>query len=437
MLNLAAAFITLTTFLTYLNFKLFRLPPAIGVMVNALLLSLAVQCLSFFGFADLENHIKQMITGIDFHELLMAWFLPALLFAGALHVNIDDLKQHKWEITGLATLGVVFSTFVIGYGAFYLLQAMGMEIGLLYCLVFGALISPTDPIAVMGILKRSGAPKPLRTTIIGESLFNDGTAVVAFSIILSLITLSAEPTAVNIGILFAKEAVGGIIFGLIVGYLTIKMMKTVQEHQLIVMITLAMVFGSSALALHWHLSAPIVVVVAGLMIGNRGRSLAMSNTARSYVDKFWELIDEILNAMLFALIGLELLLVSFNQLHVVAAVILGALMLASRYVIVVPGMLIMNSIYKGDVMFKKGSGLILAWGGLRGGVSVALALAMPASPERDIILPITYAIVLGSILIQGLTIGKLVNVLFGSSESLAAQSKDQATASDVKDHSAH
>jgi len=412
MLNLAAAFLTLTTLLTYLNFKLFRLPPAIGVMVNALLMSVLIQSLSFFGFTELEQEIRTLITGIDFHAVLLQWFLPALLFAGALHVNIDDLRQHKWEITGLATLGVVISMVVVGYSAHYLLAALGMPVDLLYCLVFGALISPTDPIAVMGILKSAGAPKPLRTTIVGESLFNDGTAVVAFTIILGLITLKAEPSVVNIAGLFLHEAVGGIIFGLILGYVTIALMKTVDEPQLTVMISLAMVFGGSALATHLHLSAPIVVVVAGLMIGNKGRIVAMNHVERSYMDKFWELIDEILNALLFALIGLELLLVSFDRIHVIAALILGIAVLLARYITVVPGMFVMNRVYKGDAMFKKGSGLVLAWGGLRGGISVALALALPATPERDIILPITYVIVLVSILIQGLTIGKVVGALF-------------------------
>jgi CPA1 family monovalent cation:H+ antiporter len=412
MLNLAAAFLTLTTLLTYLNFKLFRLPPAIGVMVNALVLSVGIQCLSWFGFSELEHEIRTLVTGIDFHQLLMQWFLPALLFAGALHVNIDDLKQHKWEITGLATLGVVISTLVVGYSAYYLLAALGMSVSLLYCLVFGALISPTDPIAVMGILKSAGAPKPLRTVIVGESLFNDGTAVVAFSIILSLITLGSEPNVGNITGLFLQEAVGGILFGLALGYVTILLMKTVDEPQLTVMISLAMVIGGSALASHLHLSAPIVIVVAGLMIGNKGRHVAMNDNERSYMDKFWELMDEILNALLFAMIGLELMLVEFNTLHVLAAAILCLSVLMARYATAVPGMLIMNHIYQGDAMFKRGSGLVLAWGGLRGGISVALALALPASPERDVILPITYVIVLCSILVQGLTIGKVVKCLF-------------------------
>ena len=416
MLNLAAAFLTLTTLLTYLNFKLFRLPPAIGVMVNALLLSLAIQGLSLFGFSEVEHEIRTLITGIDFHEVLMQWFLPALLFAGALHVNIDDLKQHKWEITGLATLGVVISTFVVGYSAHYLLMALGMPVSLLYCLVFGALISPTDPIAVMGILKSAGAPKPLRTTIVGESLFNDGTAIVAFTIILGLITMGSEPSVANIGGLFLREAVGGIFFGLFLGYITIFMMKTVDEPQLTVMISLALVFGGSALSSHLHLSAPIVVVVAGLLIGNKGRHVAMNAMERSYMDKFWELIDEILNALLFAMIGLELMLVEFNNLHIIGAVALGGVVLAARYATVVPGMLVMNQIYKGDAMFKKGSGLVLDWGGLRGGICVALELAFPATPERDIILPITYVIVLSSILIQGLTIGRVVGYLFPPSK---------------------
>lgn len=418
MLNLAAAFITLTTLLTYINYKVMKLPPAIGVMVNALLLSVGIQMLSFLGLPGVEAELKELVQGIDFHEILMKWFLPALLFAGALHVNINDLKEHRFEITGLATIGVIVSTFAIGYAAYFLLGAIGWNVSLLYCLIFGALISPTDPIAVMGILKLSGAPKPLRMTIVGESLFNDGTAVVAFSIILMLITLDTDPTMGTISMLFAQEAIGGIAFGLLLGYATTKLIETIDEPQLTVMLTLAMVFGGSALASYLHISAPIVVVVAGLMIGNKGRSLAMSESERRYVDKFWELIDEILNASLFALIGLELLLVDFTLMHAMAAVALGFVMLLSRYAIAVPGIFVMNRLHKSnEPMFKKGSGLILAWGGLRGGISVALALALPAGPERDIILPITYVIVLGSIIIQGLTIGSLIRLIVGDKES--------------------
>jgi CPA1 family monovalent cation:H+ antiporter len=415
MLDLVAAFIGLTTLLTYVNYRFIGLPPAIGVMLTALLLSAALHGLALLGYPLLELEMQHIIREIDFSQVLMTWFLPALLFAGALHVNFDDLRSHKWSIGFLATVGVLFSTLVSAALAYYTFELFGWHLDFIYCLLFGALISPTDPIAVMGILKTSGAPKPLQTTIIGESLFNDGTAVVLFSIILGVLMIGETPTVGEVSWLFVKEAIGGILFGLVLGYGVYLLIRTVEQYQVVVMLTLALVFAGAALAARLHVSAPIVMVVAGLIIGNQGRKQAMSDESRRYVDGFWELIDEILNALLFALIGLELLLLPMSWLHVTAALLLGGSVLVARYLTVAPGIFLIRRKRNGESAIPSGTIRILVWGGLRGGVSVALALALPLGPERDLLLTLTYIVVLVSILLQGLSIGPLVRKMFGTS----------------------
>ncbi|MBF2970353.1 sodium:proton antiporter, partial [Pseudomonas aeruginosa] len=342
MLDLVAAFIALTTLLTYVNYRFIRLPPTIGVMATALVFSLIVQGLSELGYPILEVEMQEIIRRIDFSEVLMTWFLPALLFAGALHVDLSDLRSYKWPIGLLATAGVLIATFVIGGLAYYTFPLFGWQVDFIYCLLFGALISPTDPIAVLGILKSAGAPKPLATTIVGESLFNDGTAVVVFAIILGILQLGEAPTVSATAILFVQEAIGGVLFGAVLGYGVFVMMRGIDQYQVEVMLTLALVIGGAALAARLHVSAPIAMVVAGLIIGNHGRHYAMSDETRRYVDKFWELIDEILNALLFALIGLELLLLPFSWLHVAAAFALGGAVLVSRLLTVGPAILILR-----------------------------------------------------------------------------------------------
>lgn len=416
MLDLVAAFIGLTTLFTYLNYRFIRLPPAIGVMATALLLSLALHGLTALGYPLLELEMQELIREIDFSQVLMTWFLPALLFAGALHVDFRDLASYKWSIGFLATLGVLLSTFVTATLAYYSFALFGWEVSYLYCLLFGALISPTDPIAVMGILKTSGAPQPLQTTIVGESLFNDGTAVVLFSILLGVLAIGETPTLDTVTWLFVKEAIGGILFGLLLGYGFYFLLRTVSDHQVVVMLTLALVFAGAALSARLHVSAPIVAVVAGLIIGNVGRRRAMNEETRRYVDKFWELIDGILNTLLFALIGLELLLLPLSWLHVVAAFLLGGVVLVARYLTVAPGIFALRTLVRGARQIPSGTIRVLVWGGLRGGVSVALALSLPAGPERDLLLTLTYIVVLVSILLQGLSIGPLVRRLFGSEE---------------------
>jgi CPA1 family monovalent cation:H+ antiporter len=404
MLELVAAFICLTTLLTYVNFRFIGLPPTIGVMVTAMLFSLILQVLSLLGFPGVEDQVRALIGQIDFGDLLMNWMLSFLLFAGALHVNLADLRSYRWPIGLLATFGVLIATFVIGTLAFWIFGLFGWHVSFLYCLLFGALISPTDPIAVLGVLRTANASKPLKTTIVGESLFNDGTAVVVFTVLLGIAQLGETPTVGATAMLFLHEAVGGALFGGLIGYVVYRMIKSIEQYQVEVMLTLALVIGGSAMSAELHVSAPIAMVVAGLIIGNLGRNLAMNDMTRRYMDGFWELLDDILNALLFALIGMELLLLPFSWLHLSAAGLLAVAILLSRFITVAPAIALLRrwrTVPRGTIR-------VLTWGGLRGGVSVALALALPLGPERDLVLSITYIVVLSSILLQGLTIGPLV-----------------------------
>lgn len=407
MLEIVATFICLTTLLTYVNYRFIGLPPAIGVMVTALLFSLMLQGLSLLGYPGLEDRVRSLIGEIDFNDLLMNWMLSFLLFAGALHVNLGDLKSYRWPIGLLATFGVLIATFVIGTLAFYIFAMFGWHISFLYCLLFGALISPTDPIAVLGALRTANASKPLKTTIVGESLFNDGTAVVVFTVLLGIAQLGEAPTVSATAMLFVHEAIGGVLFGGLIGYAVYRMIKSVEQYQVEVMLTLALVIGGSALAYELHVSAPIAMVVAGLIIGNLGRKLAMNDMTRRYMDGFWELLDDMLNAALFALIGMELLLLPFSWTHLMAASMLAVAILLSRFITVAPAIALARRWRN----IPQGSIRVLTWGGLRGGVSVALALALPVGPERDLLLSITYIVVLSSILLQGLTIGTVVKAV--------------------------
>jgi CPA1 family monovalent cation:H+ antiporter len=409
MLEIAAVFISLTAALAYLNHRFVGFPPTIGVMAIALVFSLLLQGLSALGYSTLEDGIERLMARIDFNDLLMNGMLSLLLFAGALHINLADLHQRRWAIGLLATLGVLASTVLIGGGAFWVFQLFGFEVSWLYCLLFGALISPTDPIAVLGIMRSAGAPKPLEITIVGESLFNDGVAVVVFTVLLGILAAGQVPSAGAIGWLFAEEAIGGGLFGALLGWIAYRMLKSIDQYQVEVLLTLALVIGGYTLATHLHLSGPIAMVVAGLIIGNHGRQHAMSDRTRENVDNFWELIDEILNAILFVLIGMELLLLPFSWLYLAIGAVLMLLILGTRLLTIgVPFALIR---LRGQV--PAGTIRLLTWGGLRGGISVALALALPASEERNLLLNITYIIVLFSILVQGLTIGRLVRRIGG------------------------
>ena len=404
MFDVAVACLVLTAVFAYFNHRFVGLPTTIGVMVIALVLSLALIGLDRLGMGALRDYEVSLLSAIDFSDVLMEGMLSLLLFAGALHVDLGDLTDYGWQIGLLATLGTLVSTMFVGFGLWHLLPLAGLSLPLAYCLVFGALISPTDPVAVMGILKSAGAPKNLEVVIMGESLFNDGVGVVLFSILAGMLVGGGAPNLADGAVLLAQEAGGGILFGMALGGLTYLMLKSIDSYQVEVLITLAAVMGGYALASRLHVSGPLAMVVTGLFIGNHGRRLAMSEKTRDNLDTFWELIDEILNTALFVLIGLEVILIPFSANLLIGAQIVIILTLLARVVTVgLP-----TGIFREAFRLPCGSWKVLTWGGLRGGISVALALSLPPGPERHILLALTYPVVIFSILGQGLTIGPVI-----------------------------
>ncbi len=405
MLDIAATCLVITALLAWFNHRFVRLPTTIGVMVIALLLSLLIVALDLAGVGGaLRQYEESLLRSINFSDVLMQGMLSLLLFAGALHVNLGELKAQRWSVAGLALVGTLLSTLLVGFGLWYALAWMGLPLALGYCLVFGALISPTDPIAVMGILKSAGAPKKLELVIAGESLFNDGVGVVIFAVLVEMLASGVPPTPQAAGLLLLRDAGGGIVFGAALGFVTYALLKSVDSYQVEVLLTLAAVTGGYALANHLHVSGPLAMVVTGLIVGNFGRADAMSDVTRRYVDMFWELIDEILNAVLFVLIGMEVLLVSISSSLLAAGGVAIVVTLAARWLSVGLPMSALGA----RLGLPAGSWRVLTWGGLRGGISVALALSLPAGPERDTILTLTYCVVVSSILVQGLTIGRVV-----------------------------
>ena len=387
---------------SYLNHRYIKLPVAIGLMAMALAMSLVLLCLGKLGYG-IESQARSFVQRIDFGEALLHGMLSFLLFAGALHVNLDDLLDQKWFIGTLACGGVLVSTAIVGSLTYLGLEWLGHPIPLIAAFLFGALISPTDPIAVLGILKNANAPKRLEIKITGESLFNDGVGVAVFLVLLAMAE-SGRVTPEAMGWLLLQEAVGGIVLGLALGYGAYLMLKSIDQHSVEILITLALVMGGYAVADVLHTSGPIAVVVAGLLIGNQGRHLAMSDTTREYLDTFWELIDELLNAILFVLIGLEVLVLSFKDEYLVAGLLVIPLVLFARFVSVS----LPVQLFRLFEDLTNRATLILTWGGLRGGISVAMALSLPASPYRDAIVTMTYIVVVFSILVQGLTIERLI-----------------------------
>lgn len=392
----------------YINVRFLKLPNTIGLMLITIVFTFAVFILSYFD-ATLLNAEKYIITQIDFKTVLLDIMLSFLLFAGALHTNFEQLKVQRWPILSFATIGVLTSTFLVGTATYYLLQILGMNIQYIYCLLFGALISPTDPIAVLGILKKAGAPKKLETKIVGESLFNDGVGVVVFLTIYQFASPGAGHTGfLDVVKLFGLEVIGGIALGLALGWVTYRLMKSIDDYDIEVIITLAAVMGGTVLAQKLHLSAPLAMVTAGLMVGNDTiRDSAMSEITETYVDKFWELIDILLNTILFVLIGMEILVLTFDGKYILAGLLAIPTVLGCRYI----SLLAPINYYKNRLDFVPNTNLIMTWGGLRGGISIALALGLTEVMERDLFLVITYVVVVFSILVQGLTVGKLVNKL--------------------------
>ncbi|NGZ97709.1 MAG: sodium:proton antiporter [Nitrospira sp. WS110] len=394
--------VCLSAVFSYVNHRYIKLPVTIGLMAIALVMSLVLLLLGKLGYG-IQAEAESFIRSIDFDETLLHGMLSFLLFAGALHVNLDDLLEQKWFIGTLACLGVMVSASIVGALTNLLLGWIGLPIPFIGCLLFGALISPTDPIAVLGILKNAKAPKQLEIKITGESLFNDGVGVAVFLVLLA-VAETGTITPGSIALLFIQEALGGAAIGLALGYLTYLMLKSINQHHVEILLTLALVMGGYALADAVHASGPIAVVVSGLLIGNQGRHLAMSETTREYLDTFWELIDELLNAVLFVLIGLEVLALTFKTAYLEAGLIAIPLVLFARFVSVS----LPVQAFRLFQEFTERATMILTWGGLRGGISVAMALSLPPSSYRDVLITMTYIVVVFSILVQGLTIERLV-----------------------------
>ena len=431
--EIVALLLVLSAILSWLNRAYLKLPHTIGLLVMALFASFILMGMEVvFPAIGLTDTMQSMLGQIDFNETLMKSMLGFLLFAGALHVNLGNLRDAKWAIGSMATFGVVLSTFIVGTGFWGLANLLNIELPFIWALVFGSLISPTDPVAVLSILKTVKLPKSLETKIAGESLFNDGVGVVVFTLIVAIAVggtneghalmtefqlagpIMAATGGASIGILdvvelFVVDAIGGAILGGVAGWITCRMLARIDEHAIEILITLACVAGTYALAqridiLGHHLSGPIAVVVAGLMIGNKGAAFAMSDHTRASLFGFWEMIDEILNSVLFLLIGLELLVLGLVPEYALIGAIAIPLVLLARLCAVYVPMKVIGTFKS----FTKGAVPVLVWGGVRGGISVALALSLPDNEYKPLILTATYAVVVFSIIVQGLTIKKVV-----------------------------
>ncbi|MBK0382111.1 sodium:proton antiporter [Pedobacter sp. SD-b] len=398
--------IVLSAIFAYLNFRYLKLPASIGLMLIALISSI---CLVITGrlYPSVLGDVTGFIKSFNFSDLVLGSMLSFMLFAGAIHINMEDLKKQKIPVMVFSTVSVVLSTFLVGTVAYYILPFFGFQISYVNCLLFGSLISPTDPIAVLGILKETKVPKSLETKIAGESLFNDGVAVVVFITIWEAARSPQVPTFLEIGELFLREAIGGMLLGLIVGYIGYRLMRSIDNYKVEVMITLAIVMGGYTLASLVHVSGPLAMVVAGILVGNHGKKFAMSDETSEYISKFWELIDDILNALLFVLIGLELLIIQDIGIFMWIGTAMIFIILAIRYIsVLIPSLLI-----RFTDKFEHKTTMVLTWGGLRGGISIALALSLTPDLDKDLWVSITYFVVAFSILVQGLTIGRFTKRL--------------------------
>ncbi len=408
LLSISAVLISLAALFGYINVRFLKLPLTIGLMAISIAFSLAMLLVGQFFPALLELEVK-LISQVDFQRVLMDGMLSFLLFAGALHVDFRQLKAQRWPILLFATLGVLTSTFLVGGLTYGLLNLLDAGLPFIHCLLFGALISPTDPIAVLGILKQAGVPKKLETKIVGESLFNDGIGVVVFITIYQLAQAGAgEFEFSKVSLLFLEEVGGGIALGLALGYLAYYLMRTIDNYEAEVLITLAIVMGGYLLASSLHFSGPLAVVVAGLMVGHeRFRTSSMSEITETYVDKFWELMDVLFNALLFVLIGMEILILPFENTYLIAGLIAIPLVLPARSA----ALFLPIELFRKRLEFVPNTNLIMTWSGLRGGISIALALSLADNLSRTPILTMAYTVVAFSILVQGLTVGKLVQRL--------------------------
>jgi CPA1 family monovalent cation:H+ antiporter len=398
--------IVLAAVFAYINHRLIKWPPTIGIMALSLICSVFLATLGSRSL--ISDKVLSLVNSLDFQKVLMNFMLSFLLFAGAIHIDAGKLKKERWPILLLATLGILISTFLVGGITWYLFKLFALPIPFIYCLLFGSLISPTDPIAVLAILKEAKIPASLELKISGESLFNDGVAVVFFVTIAEVArTGGADLSLLTTGKLFLQEAVGGLVFGGLLGYIGYWALRSIDDYKVEVLVTVALVMGGYYLAGSIHVSGPLAMVVAGIITGNKVKDQAMSDETRDYLEKFWELIDEILNAILFMLIGFEMLIIKINATIFIIGIISIFTTLFVRWASVAFPVLLLR--YK--IKFEDNAIAILTWGGLRGGLSVAMALSLSNDMYRDNFVLITYMIVVFSIIVQGLTIGKLAKRL--------------------------
>jgi CPA1 family monovalent cation:H+ antiporter len=404
LLQIASTLIVLAGAFGAINYLVLKLPSAIGILIVALLASVIMMGLDLIvPSLSIADTIRAQVVGIEFSDALLEGMLGLLLFAGALHVKTSDLKREWPTVTLMATMGIAISTAVVGYGFAYV---TGMP--LLVALVFGALISPTDPVAVMGVLRETNLPKSLETKIAGESLFNDGVGYVVYLILVGAAFTGAahgdsDTSVASATALFAQEAIGGAALGLVLGFLTFRVMRHIDDYSLEVLLTLGLAFGGYELAVALHVSAPIMAVCAGLLIGDVGTRLGMSEETRKYVEAFWKLIDEILNAVLFLMIGVEVFAIVFDTANVMAGLAAIVLGLFARFLAVAVPITLLRPFRD----YSTGVIRIMTWGGLKGGISVALALSLPDGEWKPVILTATYMVVVFSIIVQGLTVARL------------------------------
>ncbi len=405
---IASVLVLISALFGYVNARFIKLPTTIGLTIITIVFTLGVFALSYFDDTLLEAE-RYIITHIDFRAVLLDVMLSFLLFAGALHTDVQKLREQRWPVLVFATFGVLASTFLIGTGTYFVLEFLGLGTKFIYCLLFGALISPTDPIAVLGILKKAGVPKKLEIKIVGESLFNDGVGVVIFLTIFGLASHPGDGIIwADVISLFVEEVFGGILLGGIIGWITFRLMRSINDYDIEVIITLAAVMSGTVLAQYLHVSAPLAMVVAGLIVGGqKSREEAMTGKTENYVDKFWELIDILLNTILFVLIGMEILVLDFEDGYLLAGLIMIPVVLLCRYASIIVPVLF----FREKLQFIPNTALVMTWGGLRGAISIALALGLSQEMHRDLFLVITYVVVIFSIIVQGLTVGKLVKRL--------------------------
>ncbi len=417
--EVAAVLVGISALFGYVNHRFLRLPHTIGLVLIALAASLVIVLVEVLvPSVQISDRIAAGLRELDFNETLMHGILSFLLFAGAMHVNFTAFRQRAVAIGVMATLGTLISTLIVGGATWWLLNAFGIETPFIWALVFGALISPTDPVAVLGLFKTVEVPETLEAKMAGESLFNDGVGVVVFTAVVAIATSGGahgtEMGAAEVAMLFVEEAIGGAVLGLVAGYILYRALHSINEHNIEVLLTLAVVMVTYALAIRLHTSGPIAMVVAGLFIGNKGMKHAVSDTTRDHLNKFWSLLDEILNSVLFTLIGLEVLLIGQRMDHLEVALLAIPITLMARWISVGIPLTVLSRWES----FTKGAVPILTWGGLRGGIAVALALSLPNNEYKVTILTVTYAVVLFSIIVQGLTVQPLVRKLIPKQPSV-------------------